>query len=518
MGFQLWKTINGKINKMKKALAALLIAVVMNAGFAYVQTCCAELKWDDTSAKVGYIQQREYYQTLLKLVHQAKKEIVISMFLIDYTKRGDDPIVVKLVDALVNAQRRGVKVKVVLENTILLNNRAYVRLVKNGVEVLWDHDSQITHAKLIVIDRKYSVVGSNNWTERAFRMNNEAALLVESEAVAGTILAELGKQKVMDIEGAKRARNKDVIFVPKEFLLVKEYAPRMLSASAERAYDLYVLLLKMSQDRVGTGAFRSTVTVDYEVVAQHFGDLERKGIDNYKRGIRKELSKLEKKYGLIEWKREYGKLPKIRLLDLSEAGAALKIKKREAIRIPKSYWEYGYAKELSHTAKFFYLINLHETDMSPIQPWWSMAQEAIAQKYHVKRRSIYTGGKELKERNILEIDYARTAKDKKGEFAMRPPNKYKLNALVSETQAAGTYDALKAEYGETDFLEAKAMAAQLDELNDPLVIETILDLITIYGLDAVKDAVAVPAEYKADNSMKHIRYVIGILQRKQDIE
>jgi hypothetical protein len=57
------------------------------------------------------------------------------------------------------------------------------------------------------------------------------------------------------------------------------------------------------------------------------------------------------------------------------------------------------------------------------------------------------------------------------------------------------------------------MSADLDEPNDPLVIETLLDLIKIYGLDKVKTAVAVPAGYKADNSMKHIRYVIGILQR-----
>jgi len=58
------------------------------------------------------------------------------------------------------------------------------------------------------------------------------------------------------------------------------------------------------------------------------------------------------------------------------------------------------------------------------------------------------------------------------------------------------------------------MAKDLDEPNDPLVIEALLDLIEIYDLKRVREAVAIPAAFKPDNSMKHIRFVIGILQRQ----
>jgi phosphatidylserine/phosphatidylglycerophosphate/cardiolipin synthase-like enzyme len=86
------------------------------------------------------------------------------MYFIDDTKRGDEPVESYLVDALINAKKRGVKVKIVLENTVALNKIAYNRLIENGVQVFWDHNSQITHSKLIVIDNKLVVIGSTNWS------------------------------------------------------------------------------------------------------------------------------------------------------------------------------------------------------------------------------------------------------------------------------------------------------------------------------------------------------------------
>jgi hypothetical protein len=280
----------------------------------------------------------------------------------------------------------------------------------------------------------------------------------------------------------------------------------MVTTSADKTFDLYLAIIALSQENPNEPA-KTKIILDYEKLPQYFGTLQEGKLKAYKHAVNKELTKVEQKYKLIKLNKKYGENPEIELL-ASEAS------KQDMIALPRTYWEYSINKNLGLTSKFMCLISLYETRISPEKPWWTMTQDEIADKYGVKRWTVYTGSKELKEQNILEIEYARTSKDNKGDFAVRPPNRYKLNDLISETEREQTFNTLKDEYGETNFNEAKSMAGDLDEPNDPLVIETLLDLIKIYGLDKVKAAVAIPAGYKADNSMKHIRYVIGILQKE----
>ena len=79
------------------------LTFITRKGFSF------DINWDDNNTKVGYIHQREYFPTLLKLIHKAKKNIVISIYLMDSTKRGDDPIVFKLVDSLVKAKNKRIE-------------------------------------------------------------------------------------------------------------------------------------------------------------------------------------------------------------------------------------------------------------------------------------------------------------------------------------------------------------------------------------------------------------------------
>jgi cardiolipin synthase len=43
------------------------------------------------------------------------------------------------------------------------------------------------HAKAIVIDGRWSIVGSANFDNRSLELNDEVAIAVEDEAVAGTL-------------------------------------------------------------------------------------------------------------------------------------------------------------------------------------------------------------------------------------------------------------------------------------------------------------------------------------------
>lgn len=128
---------------------------------------------------------REYYPTLLSLIQNARERIDIIMFQVfDYERI--DPFDT-LYNALINAAKRGVKVRVLAEggedylgaSFFERSNRALSKLVSNGINVRVDSKGTTTHAKVVIVD-KTLLIGSTNWNYYAFFKNNEANLLIRS--------------------------------------------------------------------------------------------------------------------------------------------------------------------------------------------------------------------------------------------------------------------------------------------------------------------------------------------------
>jgi phosphatidylserine/phosphatidylglycerophosphate/cardiolipin synthase-like enzyme len=96
----------------------------------------------------------------------------------------------RLVEALVDAKARGVKVMVLLDrsnyNEIInrVNEKTKAYLESKGVETRWDDVHVTSHAKLIIADGTV-VVGSYNWGHDAMDRRNECALLVRDPAARG---------------------------------------------------------------------------------------------------------------------------------------------------------------------------------------------------------------------------------------------------------------------------------------------------------------------------------------------
>ena len=57
-------------------------------------------------------------------------------------------------------------------------------LEQHGVPYVLDAPDISTHAKLIVIDELYTVVGSTNWSYSAITKNHETAVIIRSRQVA----------------------------------------------------------------------------------------------------------------------------------------------------------------------------------------------------------------------------------------------------------------------------------------------------------------------------------------------
>lgn len=75
--------------------------------------------------------------------------------------------------AVVAAAKRGVKVR-----ALVMNEQVKNRLLSHGVQAKRLHTDRMLHTKMILIDQTQLVIGSHNFTQRAFSLNEEASVLV----------------------------------------------------------------------------------------------------------------------------------------------------------------------------------------------------------------------------------------------------------------------------------------------------------------------------------------------------
>ncbi|WP_240911625.1 phospholipase D-like domain-containing protein [Thermococcus sp. LS1] len=93
-----------------------------------------------------------------------------------------------LIRALAEAEKRGVNVHVLLEDSPDINQAAYDYLKANGVDVSFDSLETTLHAKVVVIDGKIVFLGSHNWSESALYWNHEVSIKIVSEDLAQSLI------------------------------------------------------------------------------------------------------------------------------------------------------------------------------------------------------------------------------------------------------------------------------------------------------------------------------------------
>lgn len=126
------------------------------------------------------------YAMLLDAVDTATRQIYITMA---YFSPGQD-----MVDALADAARRGVDVRLILPSLsdfapVLHSGRShYQRMLDAGVK-LYELDDAVLHAKTAVIDGVVSTVGSSNMDWRSIAVNNEVNTVVLGEDFGSAMVA-----------------------------------------------------------------------------------------------------------------------------------------------------------------------------------------------------------------------------------------------------------------------------------------------------------------------------------------
>jgi cardiolipin synthase A/B len=99
-------------------------------------------------------------------------------------------------EALQAAAERGVRVRVLVPGANidkppvwLAGRSSYDELIEAGVEV-YEYQPTMLHAKTLTVDGAWAAVGSANFDNRSFQLNDEATLCVTSDAFAGELTAQ----------------------------------------------------------------------------------------------------------------------------------------------------------------------------------------------------------------------------------------------------------------------------------------------------------------------------------------
>ena len=135
-----------------------------------------------TPSSGGSTRARVLFQTLMAA---ARKSIYITTpyFLPDSSMRGE----------LVRAEQRGVSVKIITPGrhddhmlTRSSGRSSYGELLKAGADV-YEYEPSMIHAKIMIVDGAWSVVGSTNLDNRSFGINDEINVAILNPEVAAKL-------------------------------------------------------------------------------------------------------------------------------------------------------------------------------------------------------------------------------------------------------------------------------------------------------------------------------------------
>lgn len=113
---------------------------------------------------------------IIPVIEKAQKYIYIPAFIITHDE---------LTNALIRAKKRGVDVKVILDATNTSGNRNKLKVLRiSGIPVKVENYAGKVHSKSIIVDDKYIIAGSMNFSNSGENKNDENVLIVQDERLA----------------------------------------------------------------------------------------------------------------------------------------------------------------------------------------------------------------------------------------------------------------------------------------------------------------------------------------------
>ncbi|MCB9638111.1 MAG: carbohydrate-binding protein [Myxococcales bacterium] len=160
----------------------------------------------NNKVNVLYSQQHDVPKAIYEELEKAKESITVSMFTLRSLRFEDGGQQKDILDALVRAQERGVKVTVLLEKNIADAGEYYGRLTENDLtdEMLAEHGIETVkiktnynnnpyaamHHKFAVIDGNTTLTGAYNWYSGS-QVSDDDLIMVRDKSIANRYLGEV---------------------------------------------------------------------------------------------------------------------------------------------------------------------------------------------------------------------------------------------------------------------------------------------------------------------------------------
>ena len=477
--------------------------------------------------EVEDISGEKYFPAVKQALSRAEKSIYMVMYNVNLRPYEEGSSISQLVNELIAAHKRGVNVTVILDQNIGFSEGNYIdawevdgknawcfkALKEAGIAVRYDDPATYTHAKIVVIDGRTVILGSANWTRAALFKNFEANVLIRSEELAGEFLERFKKIKID--EGASGPDDEAglPVAVSWEFLENPRLAGSMLTQNDNRSFDIYLLLLRNYYEKALTDAGRApdaAIIFDYDKIANYLGMNKQMDSVAYRRQLIKTLRKLEKRYKLIRFEPKFAENAAITLLDYDDPKEPYSPPKGWYFQIPANYWNYGWDRSFSLSAKFAYLINLAYSSISNARPWWFASLKILSKRFNVSEGTITKGMQELRRLNIIDVEYPpldETASDRS------QAKSYKVLNLYDPAWLEREWERLRQAYCGEELEKAREYAKVVFKENDPQDVEEIMAAINEQGEEVVKEAFAIVAKKNVDNPKRTFAYVKGILAK-----
>lgn len=468
-------------------------------------------------AEAEDISGAKYFPRVKEELSNAENSIYMAMYFISFDSRDKSSSVSQLVNELVKAHERGVKIKVILDQNIAYsawegkwdewkvegkNEPIFIHLKKHGIDVFYDNEKILTHSKIMVIDEKTVILGSANWTPSSLHRNYEASVLIMSPELAKGYIESFSKI-LLDYKASRLDEEKEApVRVSRSFLEDPALAGKMLNRHDENAFDLYLLLLR---DFVGNP--NGEVDFNYKRISKLLGMDENMAYRTRRNTIRGALKRLRDRYKLIDYQIRLAKSPYVRLLSYPN-NTPYRSPEESFFLVPDTYWRYGWDKRLTFTEKYSYFINLCKAGIKKTSSWKDYIV-GLVDKYNISESVISRGMMGLRKLHIIEIEYS----DYEGEnFSDRKSSTFKLLGLYNPQVLQAQINTLKEIHGEENIKKAIAYAEIVYKQNDLQVIEDIIKKTAQYGKHQVDRAFTIVSEYNPDNPKRSYKYVVGILQ------
>lgn len=167
--------------------AVVIVACILAATVLYLRVMGPSV---GAPARVAPADNRDYFPLVHELLTAAEHSVDVilyqSRFYFHYPGSWSNTLISDLADA----SDRGVRVRVVIEQADWNvdnseGNRDVWNVLTGGkIEILYDPVERTSHSKLLIIDDRYVVIGSTNWSHYSLDVNAEANVVIDSEKVA----------------------------------------------------------------------------------------------------------------------------------------------------------------------------------------------------------------------------------------------------------------------------------------------------------------------------------------------